>query len=255
MLAPSCLCSIREDRFCSAPMDELVYMLVNNTDNTLVCEELLEGYYRRPWLYGDFRDQRPPAVLSYFLRTVDNSLFRRLFHMDRDTVYRIAKEVKETKAFNMSPINSYVDPEIVNFVCTSVLYINSCFSIRCCSKFCGVSQEKVDCYINLFNKIMNELKDDVIRFPALDCQNLLRVNSKRFFPGAVGVVGTFLDSSLSLSPRCRHDLYPEAVFVGIFLLQLFRGSSKAGYQSTAGRGTRGQVLQYSHQRERKSEQL
>ena len=155
----------------------------------------------------------------------------------------------------MSPINSYVDPEIVNFVCTSVLYINSCFSIRCCSKFCGVSQEKVDGYINLFNKIMNELKDDVIRFPALDCQNLLRVNSKRFFPGAVGVVGTFLDSSLSLSPRCRHDLYPEAVFVGIFLLQLFRGSSKAGYQSTAGRGTRGQVLQYSHQRERKSEQL
>ena len=37
---------------------------------------------------------------------------------------------------------------------------------------------------------MNELKDKVIRFPALNNQNLLKVNYKRFFPGAVGVVGS-----------------------------------------------------------------
>ena len=54
---------------------------------------------------------------------------------------------------------------------------------------------------------MGELKDDIVRFPALEKQNLLMVNAKRFFPGAVGVVGT----TSNFSFMCRHGFHPEDV--------------------------------------------
>ena len=85
--------------------------------------------------------------------------------------------------------------------------MNTCLSVRCCSKFCGLNTETVENYINLFNKLMGELKDDIVRFPALEKQNLLMVNAKRFFPGAVGVVGT----TSNFSFMCRHGFHPEDV--------------------------------------------
>lgn len=185
-------------------MDELVYLLVNNTHNSEICEELLDGYCRNPWFYDNFTDQRPPTMLAYFLKGVSGSLFRRMFHVNRETMCQIAKKIKETKVFRSSILNSYPDSQLVDFVCICVLYMNTCLSVRCCSKFCGLDTGKVDSYIILFNKLMGELKDDVIRFPALETQTLLKVNSKRLFPGAVGVVGNRMCILLT-SRYCFHS--------------------------------------------------
>ena len=84
-------------------------------------------------------------------------------------------------------------------------------------------------YINLFNKMMNEVRDKVICFPALNYQNLLRVNSKRFFPGAVGVVGTCFACSILM---CRYSLCSEAALCGGILFQLLRRANAAGDQAS-----------------------
>ena len=177
-------------------MEEVAYMLVNNATDQRYCEKLLNDFSSRIWYRAD-KDMKTKVLLYYFLTKASNIMFRRLFHVNRETISRICREIKNTKTFKLSSFVNSKDEVITEFVCFSVLYINSCLSLRSCSLFCGISSSFEEIYINLFNKMMNEVRDKVICFPALNYQNLLRVNSKHFFPGAVGVVGTRL-ASLSL---------------------------------------------------------
>lgn len=173
-------------------MEEVAYMLVNNSTDQRYCENLLNDFTSRICSQAD-KDMKTKAILYYFLTKASNTMFRRLFHVNRDTIPRICMEIKGTKTFKLSSLINNKDEVITEFVCFSVLYINSCLSLRSCSQFCGISSSFEEIYINLFNKMMNEVRDKVICFPALNYQNLLRVNSKHFFPGAVGVVGNVVD--------------------------------------------------------------
>lgn len=205
-------------------MDELIYQLIHNIENRRECELILESFRTTPWLYGDYRLVKPPTLLSYILQPEKANLFRRLFHLHRRTLDALEKEVTTTKAFKLSILTDLSPSEVTIFLCAVILYTNTNFSIRCCSRFCGIPVANLYTYISLFNKIMNELKDKVIRFPALSNQNLLRVNSKRFFPGAVGVVGR--SSSLRVIIRC--PVYSES---GVYTreLVLFCGTSMQRY--------------------------
>lgn len=206
----------------------MAYMLVNNANDRRYCENLLNDFSSRIWYRSD-KEMKTKALLYYFLTKASNSMFRRLFHVNRETIPRICREIKSTKTFTLSTLINNKDEAITEFVCFSVLYINSCLSLRSCSQFCGISSSFEEIYINLFNKMMNEVRDKVICFPALNYQNLLRVNSKRFFPGAVGVVGTRFACSILM---CRYSLCSEAALCGGILFQLLRGANAARDQAS-----------------------
>ena len=209
-------------------MEEVAYMLVNNANDRRYCEKLLNDFSSRIWYRSD-KEMKTKALLYYFLTKASNSMFRRLFHVNRETIPRICREIKSTKTFTLSTLINNKDEAITEFVCFSVLYINSCLSLRSCSQFCGISSSFEEIYINLFNKMMNEVRDKVICFPALNYQNLLRVNSKRFFPGAVGVAGTCFACSILM---CRYSLCSEAALCGGILFQLLRGANAARDQAS-----------------------
>lgn len=180
-------------------MEETALLLVNSLDDAARCETILEAYCNRLQYISNKGDRS--SLLFSFIKYVDNSLFRKLFHINKATVEDIKKEIEETKTFKTSLLVNYMKEDVIAFICVAVLYIHSILSIRACSLFSGYSVTVVDSYVNLFNKIMNELKDRVIRFPALANQGLLRINSKRLFPGAVGVLGMLFE--LYLSNRFR----------------------------------------------------
>ena len=171
-------------------LEELIYQFINNNDDRRKCELLLESFRSSPWLYGDYSLTKPPNLINYLLMPEREGLFRRLFHVHQRTLDALATEIAATKAFKSSFLSEASPYEVELFLCSVILYMNTSFSVRSCSKFCDIPLSSVYTFISLFNKIMNELKDKVIRFPALNNQNLLKVNYKRFFPGAVGVVGS-----------------------------------------------------------------
>ena len=179
-------------------MEETAILLVNNLNDGAKCESIIESYCSQYCSLSVRSENRYPCLLMSFLRQGNNTLFRRLFHINMDSLFQIANDIRQTKSFQTSPLMNYHEDEVITFVSVAVLYINTCFTIRACSLFSGFSVSTVENYINIFNKIMNEMKDKVIRFPALNVQGLLRVNSKRFFPGAIGVVRIFLLYILSL---------------------------------------------------------
>ena len=153
-------------------MEELAYLLVNYLDDARLCEKLLNDFSAKMGTHNDWKGSKQTTMLYYFLSRVSDSTFRRLFHLNKETIPRIAREIKN-----------------MEFVCFAVLYIHTCFSLRSCAQFCGILYSDAENYVSLFNKMMNEVRDKVICFPALNYQSLLKVDSKRFFPGAVGVVG------------------------------------------------------------------
>ena len=170
-------------------MEELAYLLVNYLDDARLCEKLLNDFSTKMGTHNDWKGSKQTTMLYYFLSRVSDSTFRRLFHLNKETIPRIAREIKNTKTFRLSSLCSKSEEEIMEFVCFAVLYIHTCFSLRSCAQFCGILYSDAENYVSLFNKMMNEVRDKVICFPALNYQSLLKVDSKRFFPGAVGVVG------------------------------------------------------------------
>lgn len=172
-------------------MEETAYLLINNLEDGKRCEDILQKFRSQSTLPSSLFTKHMSTLLDYFLTMAPDSLFRRLFHVSRSTLPRIVNEIRETKVYRYSNLCSSGGDKITHFVCVSILYLNTCFSVNCCALFSGLSNQVVESYISTFNKMMNELKDKIIRFPALNYQNLLKVNSKRFFPGAVGVVGRF----------------------------------------------------------------
>lgn len=184
--------------FIDSKMEETAILLVNNLNDGAKCESIIESYCSQYCSLSVRSENRYPCLLMFFLRQGNNTLFRRLFHINMDSLFQLANDIRQTKSFQTSPLMNYHEDEVITFVSVAVLYINTCFTIRACSLFSGFSVSTVENYINIFNKIMNEMKDKVIRFPALNVQGLLRVNSKRFFPGAIGVVRIFLLYILSL---------------------------------------------------------
>ena len=170
-------------------METLGYFLVNSLDNPHKCETIIESFYTQPSEARRSSTNPKFSFLSRFLSYYDNSLFRSLFHINKETVNRIANEIKLTKTFRISVLLNYGEEDIIYFICVSVLYINSNLSLHACSLFSGYAVSVVVDYVNLFNKIMNELKDRIIRFPALSNQGLLKADHNHFFPGAVGVIG------------------------------------------------------------------
>ena len=177
-------------------MEETAYLLINNLEDGKRCEDILQKFRSQSTSPSSLFTKHMSTLLDYFLTMAPDSLFRRLFHVSRSTLPRIVNEVRETKGYRYSNLCSSGGDKITHFVCVSILYLNTCFSVDCCALFSGLSSQVVESYISTFNKMMNELKDKIIRFPALNYQNLLKVNSKRFFPGAVGVVGKFNFSNI-----------------------------------------------------------
>ena len=175
-------------------MEEIAYLLLNSLNDVRRCEEILQRSQSQQRTSSGFQMIQPATLLTFFLSRASESMFRRLFHISRPTVAKVVNEIQETKAYRLSTICGRGDNEVTEFVCLSILYTNTCFSVQSCSYFSGLSIQVVEEYLSLFNKIMNELKDKIIRFPALNYQNLLKVNAKRFFPGAVGVVGKYMHS-------------------------------------------------------------
>lgn len=169
-------------------MEKAAFFLSSNIDDAARCESILEDFLKEYFIDGN-EDYSRYSLLVYFINRLDNSLFRSIFHVNKETIFQLASEVKQTKTFRTSLLANFKEDNVVAVVALAVLYINSKLSIQACSMISGYDVGVVDNYLNLFIKMMNELKDKVIRFPALNNQGLLRVNSKRFFPGAVGVVG------------------------------------------------------------------
>lgn len=189
-------------------MEETAILLVNSLNDAVRCEIIIESYCSKYFSLTSRQDVIYPRLLEVFLNHLDHSYFKRLFHVSKDTVYQIVSTIKGTKTFRTSVLTDYHEDDIITFACTSILYINSCLSIRACSMFSGLSINTVESHVNIFNKIMNEIKDEVIRFPALSSQELLEVDSKRCFPGAVGVVG---NCSIYLF-ICRFCFYSKTLF-------------------------------------------
>ena len=172
-------------------MEEIAYLLLNNLNDVGRCEEILQRHHSQRSTSVGYQLIQSQSLLDYFLSRASENMFCRLFHLSRKTLAKVVSEIQETKNYRLSTICGREDKEVMNFVSLSVLYINTCFSVQCCSYFSGETVKVVEEYLGLFNKILNELKDKIIRFPALNYQNLLKVNTKRFFPGAVGVVGKY----------------------------------------------------------------
>ena len=173
-------------------MEETAYLLLNSLNDMGCCEEILQRHHSQRWKTVGCQFIQSAPLIDYFLSRASDSMFRRLFHISRTTLAKVLSEIQETKTYRLSTMCDRGDNEVTRFVCISVLYINTCVSVQGCSYFSGQPVQVVEEYLGLFNKIMNELKDKIIRFPALSYQNLLKVNTKRFFPGAVGVVGKYM---------------------------------------------------------------
>lgn len=170
-------------------MERAAYSLISNLDNAAKCESILQSLHSQYFHVTGSEDNTKHSLLYSFLHRFDDAMFRSLFHINRRTFYQLVHEIKQTKAFNTSLLTRFEEEDLNAVIAIAVLYINSRLSNLSCALISGFTVTAVDNYLNLFIRMMNELKDKVIRFPALNNQGLLRVNSKRFFPGAVGVVG------------------------------------------------------------------
>ena len=170
-------------------MEEVAYSLVSSLDDASKCEQILQDFLTHRALKEDPYCRNGGSLLDYFITTAPNHLFRRLFHVNKDTIGLLAEELCTTRAFLIARLDEKDERFLSLLLSVSILYLNSSLSMRACSYFSGITIPQMEGYLNLFNKMMNEMKDKVIRFPSLNCQNLLKVNGKRFFPGAVGVVG------------------------------------------------------------------
>ena len=171
-------------------MEEVAYSLVSSLEDASKCEQILQDFLSHRALSEDPYSRNGGTLLDYFLTTAPNRLFRRLFHVNKETIGLLSEELCTTRAFLVARLDEKDERFLSLLLSVSILYLNSTLSMRACAYFSGITVPQMESYLNLFNKMMNEMKDKVIRFPSLNCQNLLKVNGKRFFPGAVGVVGS-----------------------------------------------------------------
>ena len=181
-------------------MEEIIYLLISNIENTTECDSILASYHEQCK-----KEDKRTSLLLYCNSSLPNIVFRQLFHMNKDTVIRLGNEIRSSRAFRSSSYYQCSETELLEIICVPVLFINTCFSIKACGIFSGLPTTVVENYITLFNRVMNELNEAVIRFPALNSQSLLKVNSKRVFPGAVGVVCTVFVpkmNSMETPSRC-----------------------------------------------------
>lgn len=169
-------------------IEEVASVLANCRNDCRCCERVLERFLEQT-RDDSATGRRSGSVLSYFMYTAPDAQFRKLFHVSRDTVPLLINEIQNiTKCHLFSQKVSSGDSEVV-YTAIAVLFLTSCFSIKFLSSFSGMPRGVVKSVISQFVRVFNDIKDYVIYFPSLQSQHFLKADSKRYFPGSVGVIG------------------------------------------------------------------
>lgn len=185
-----------------ASIEEVASVLANCRNDCRCCERVLESYLlqtRNDCIAG----RKNESLLSYFLNTASDAQFRKLFHVSKNTVSLLINEIQKiTKCHLFSPKDNSGDNGII-YTAITVLFLTSCFSIKFISLFSGLPRNIVKSVVSQFVRVFNDIKDYVIYFPSLQSQHPLKADSKRNFPGSVGVIG----SPFCLSLKCRYRIH------------------------------------------------
>lgn len=171
-------------------IEEVASVLANCRNDCRRCERVLENYTFLQTRNEGGSGRKSGSVLSYFLHTAPNVQFRKLFHVSKDTLSLLINEIQSiTKCSLFSQKDSSGDGGVI-YTALTVLFLTSCFSIKFLSLFSGLPRNIVKSVVTQYVRVLNDIKDYVIYFPALQSQHPLKADSKRNFPGSVGVIGS-----------------------------------------------------------------
>ena len=168
---------------------EVAFVLANSRDDCRYCEQILERYLSQSET-ASFGDRRSDSLLHYYLDSVPNAQFRKLFHINKSTIQVLVTEIRSITNLHFCSCNGRGEEETLEGVAISVLFLNSQFSMNFLSLFCGQPKHVVQSNILQFNTVLDQIKEHVIYFPSLDNQKLLKPDKNNCFPGSVGVLGT-----------------------------------------------------------------
>ena len=167
---------------------EVAFVLASSRDDCKCCERVLERYLNQSET-ASFGDKRSDSLLRYYLDSVPNAQFRKLFHINKSTIQVLVTEIRSITDLRFCSYKGCDEEETLEGVAISVLFLNSQFSINFLSMFCGQPKRVIQSNILQFNTVLDQIKEHVIYFPSLDNQKLVSPSRNNYFPGSVGVLG------------------------------------------------------------------
>ena len=171
-------------------IEEVASVLAGRRNDCKRCERVLENYTFLQTKNEGASGKKSESVLSYFLHTASNMQFRKLFHVSKDTLSLLINEIQSITKCSLFSQKDNGGDNGVTYTALTVLFLTSCFSIKFLSLFSGLHRTVVKSVITQYIRVLNDIKDYVIYFPALQSQRPLKADRRRNFPGSVGVIGS-----------------------------------------------------------------